>query len=62
MYLVSESSYVTCPGEVSPERETDEWLPGAGDIGEVTAGGYGVSFRGDANVLELIRHDGFTAL
>ena len=40
------------------------WLPGA--VGEeeveVTANGYGISFWGDKNVLELYRGDGCTTL
>lgn len=44
---------MTCAGEASPERETDEWWPGSGDSGGVIASGYEVSFGGDGNVLEL---------
>lgn len=49
--------YVKCPEQANPQiQKVNQWLPGTDGRGEwgMSATGYGVSFQGDKNALEII--------
>ena len=56
-----DSTYMKCPEQANPERQKAyEGLPGVGGKGEweQMLAGFGVSFQGDRNIVELVSNDG----